>query len=111
VIEKSSSFSNESAREKLGRYLFIRAKNSVAAEAIARSLAIRHDVVQVGIDTLVETSAGCGGATLVQVSESKTWGFSKVRASSAWNYARGHSFVGIADLGSDPNNEDLRALH
>ena len=103
---------DESARTKLGRYLILRTKSIAASERIARSLATRPDVLYSSVSTSAKPSASCPSGSsdppLVQVSESKTWGFSIVRASSAWNYARGHSYIGMADFGSDPNHDDLK---
>lgn len=105
TLKAGSEIGGESARDRLGRYIVLGTKSKASAERIAKSLATRDDVLYVTIGTEPHIAAGCPtGASdpdLVPVSESKTWGFSMVRAASAWNYARGHSYIGIADFGGE----------
>lgn len=117
TLKAGPQIGGESARDRLGRYIVLGTKSKASAERIARSLATRDDVLYVTIGTEPHIAAGCPtpGASnppLVPVSESKTWGFSMVRAASAWNYVRGHSYIGIADFGgSDPNHDDLKPFN
>jgi len=116
TARRESGDGAESARDRLGRYIVLDTTSKTAAERIARKLARRSDVIYVTVGSKPRLASGCGSISanppLIQVSESKTWGFNMVRASSAWYYARGHSHIGVADFGgSDPNHNDLKPFN
>lgn len=100
----------ESARSKLGRYLVVEYERGI--DIVEKTAALRNDseVEAVHVDELMQSSASCvGGSSVVSyISFSKTWGFSKVRASQGWAYSTGHAYIGHMDLGVEMLNADIK---
>jgi subtilisin family serine protease len=107
---KKADSVKEDARAKLGRYLLITYPEGVDLSAIFDAFKNDPDIAYFGINESIvpAMSAGSGGsqtqAITSTITEDKFWGFNKVRASFAHSYEYGHAYIGVADLGLNPNH-------
>jgi len=67
-------------------------------------------VAYFGVDELspmVSSHITAGGPVSMVEDGDPSWGFDAVRASQGHNYQHGHAYIGIADLGLNPNHPDF----
>jgi len=102
----------ESARSKLGRYLVVAFERGSNIDEIESELDADPVVEAVYVDRIIKSSSVCDNPEPSTpdsyTSFSKTWGFTKVRASQGWAYATGHAYIGIVDLGVEMENADIK---
>ncbi|MCF6264630.1 MAG: S8 family serine peptidase [Xanthomonadales bacterium] len=114
---KNKRVDEESAREKLGRYLVIGFPDGVDLEAIFDAMKNNPDIAYVSVmdkrETHVNIKTDNQQDLMTQnqdppdITEDRFWGFNKMKAAQAHNYVKGHSYIGVTDLGISTSHPDL----
>ena len=110
---KNLNSSNEDARSKLGRYLFITYPQGTDLVAVFNALNNDPEIAYFGVNepmAPLEPTDSSGVQTLgaaTNIGEDRTWGFDLVRAGDGLTLEHGHTIVGVPDLGISPSHPEF----